>query len=230
MNWILDGAVAAVILGCAVAAWRKGLIRAVLGFLPMALALLGTKAVSPLIGRFLRETFLFDKLSEAIQNSMGLDTALQEGAMQTQTALIEAMPLPEFLKEALLENNNPVIYQLLHAETLKEYIAGYLANVCINVLSVAAALVLIYIVVKVVINALHLFSKLPGLNFLNRFSGFLVGGVKGLVCVWLAGIVLTFFQCRGAFAGLFSAMEQTLFAGYFYENNILLQLILTIFT
>ena len=58
----------------------------------------------------------------------------------------------------------------------------------------------------------------------------LVGGAKGLVCVWLAGIVLTFFQCRGAFAELFSAMERTLFAGYFYENNILLQLILTIFT
>ena len=120
MNWILDGAVAVVILGCAVAAWRKGLIRAVLGFLPMALALLGTKAVSPFIGRFLRETILFDKMSAAIQTSMGLDTALQEGAMQTQTALIEAMPLPEFLKEALLENNNPVIYQLLHAESLKE--------------------------------------------------------------------------------------------------------------
>ena len=230
MNWILDGAVAAVILGCAVAAWRKGLVRAVLGFLPMALALLGTKAVSPFIGRFLRETILFDKMSTAIQTSMGLDTALQEGTMQTQNALIEAMPLPEFLKEALLENNNPVIYQLLHAESLKEYIAGYLANVCINVLSVAAAFVLIYIVVKVVINALHLFSKLPGLNFLNRFSGFLVGGAKGIVCVWLAGIVLTFFQCRGAFAALFSAMERTLFAGYFYENNILLQLILTIFT
>ena len=96
MNWILDGAVAAIILGCAVAAWRKGLIRAVLGFLPMALALLGTKAVSPFIGRFLRETILFDKMSTAIQTSMGLDTALQEGAMQTQTALIEAMPLPEF--------------------------------------------------------------------------------------------------------------------------------------
>ncbi len=134
----------------------------------------------PFYRKIFKETILFDKMSAAIQTSMGLDTALQEGAMQTQNALIEAMPLPEFLKEALLENNNPVIYQLLHAESLKEYIAGYLANVCINVLSVAAAFVLIYIVVKVVINALHLFSKLPGLNFLNRFSGFLVGGAKGL--------------------------------------------------
>lgn len=57
-----------------------------------------------------------------------------------------------------------------------------------------------------------------------------MGGAKGIVCVWLAGIVLTFFQCRGAFAELFSAMERTLLQDYFYENNILLQLILTIFT
>ena len=35
------------------------------------------------------------KMSDAIQTSMGLDTALQEGTMQTQNALIEAMPLPE---------------------------------------------------------------------------------------------------------------------------------------
>lgn len=230
MQWILDGAVAAVILGCALAAWRKGLIHAVLGFLPMALALLGTRATSPYVAKFLRETFLFRQLSNAIQNTMGLDTALQEGAMQTQTALIEAMPLPEFLRDALVENNNPVIYELLHAESLRDYIAGYLANVCINVLSVLVAFALIYAAARVVIHALHLFSKLPGLNFLNRFSGFLVGGVRGVVCVWLAGIVLTFFQCRGAFAGVFSAMEQTMLAGFLYENNILLRLILTIFT
>lgn len=230
MNWILDGIVAAVILGCAIAAWRKGFILAVLGFLPMAMALLGTRILSPYVGRFLRETFLFDKMSETIQESMGLDAVLREGAMQTQTELITAMPLPDFLKGALLENNNPVIYQLLHADSLKEYIAGFLANICMNIISVAVTFLLIYIAARVVIQALHLFSRLPVLHFLNRFSGFFVGSVKGIVCVWLGGMVLTFFQCNAAFAGLFSAMEQTVFAKYLYENNLLLHLILTIFT
>ena len=230
MHWILDGAVTAIILGCAVAAWRKGFIRAVFGFLPIVAALLGTKAVSPYIGKFLRGTFLFDRMSNAIQNSMGLDTAIQEGAMQTQTAAIEAMPLPEFLKQTLLENNNPVIYQLLSADNLKEYIAGYLANVCINIVSVVLAFVLIFIAVRVVMHALHLFTQLPGLNLLNRSCGFLVGVAKGLCIVWMIGILLTFFQCSSAWSEFLAAMEQTVFAGYLYENNLLLHLVLTIFT
>ena len=230
MHWILDVIVIAVILSCAVHAWRKGFIRAVFGFLPMLAAFAGTRFVSPYVGKFLRGTFLFDSLSESIGESMGLDAAIQEGASQAQTELIEAMPLPEFLKEALLENNNPVIYQLLDVDGIKEYIAGFLANVCLNILSVIFAFLLIYIAVSVVLNALHLFSKLPVLGFLNRFTGFLVGGVKGLCFVWLGFILLTFFQCCAVLDGFFIALENTILANILYENNILQQMILTIFT
>ena len=230
MNWILDIIVAVVIFGCAAAAWRKGAIRAMLGFLPTVAALLGAKLCSPFVGRFLRGTFLFDSLSGSIQHSMGLEQAMQEGAMATQTELIEGMPLPDFLKDALLEHNNPVIYQLLDVDTLKEYIAGFLANVCLNVLSVILAFALIYLAVTVVLNALHLVSKLPVLNFCNRFSGFLVGGIKGVLFVWIGFMVLTFFQCSAKWSSVFTAMEQTYLANYLYENNILQHLILTIFT
>lgn len=230
MHLILDLIVAAVILGCAIAAWRKGFIRAAFGFLPMLAALIGTRFVSPYVGKFLRGTFLFDSLSGSIRDSMGLDMAIEEGAAQTQAQIIDGMPLPDFLKEALLENNNPVIYQLLDVDSLKEYIAGFLANVCLNILSVVLAFLLIYIAVTIVLNALHLFSKLPVLSFFNHFMGFLIGGLKGLFFVWLGMTVLTFFQCRAGFEGLFRAMDMTYIANVLYENNILQQLILTIFT
>ena len=230
MHLILDIIVVAVILGCAVHAWRKGFIRAAFGFLPMLAALVGTRFFSPYVGKFLRGTFLFDSLSGSIRESMGLDAAIREGAARTQTEIIEAMPLPEFLKDALVENNNPVIYQLLDVDGLKEYIAGFLANVCLNILSVVLAFLLIYIVVTVVLNALHLFSKIPVLSFFNHFMGFLIGGVKGLFFVWLGMVVLTFFQCRAGFENLFAAMDATYVANVLYENNILQQLILTIFT
>ena len=230
MHLVLDGIVLAVILGCAVTAWRKGFIRAAFGFLPMLAALIGTNYMSPYVGKFLRGTFLFDSLSGSIRDSMGLNTAIKEGAMQTQTEIIEGMPLPEFLKDALLENNNPVIYQLLDVSSLKEYIAGFLANVCLNILSVVLAFLLIYIAVTIVLNALHLFSKLPVLSFFNHFMGFLVGGVKGLFFVWLGLAVLTVFQCRAAWDGVFTAMDATYITKILYENNVLQNLILTIFT
>ena len=230
MPWILDVSVLLVVLGCGVYAWRKGFIRAVFGFLPMAAALVGTHFASPYVGKFLRGTFLFDSLSASIEESMGLDTVLQEGAMQAQTELIEGLPLPDFLKDALLENNNPVIYQLLDVDSLKEYMAGFLANVCLNILSVVFAFLLIYIAVAVVLHALHLFGKLPGLSFLNHFAGFLVGAAKGLCFVWLGFAVMTFFQCCAVFEGFFAALESTYIANLLYENNILQQMILTIFT
>ena len=230
MQIVLDIIVVAVIIGCGAAAWRKGFIRAAFGFLPMAAALAGTHFVSPYVGKFLRGTFLFDSLSGSIEDSMGLDKALQDGAMKTQTEIIEAMPLPDFLKEALMENNNPVIYQLLDVDSLKEYIAGFLANVCLNILSVILAFLLIYIAVTIVLNALHLFSKLPVLGLINHFMGFLIGAVKGLLFVWLGFILLTFFQCKANLNGLFVTMDATYLAKNLYENNILLQFILTIFT
>ena len=230
MQIVLDVIVVAIIVGCGVAAWRKGFIRAAFGFLPMAAALVGTHFVSPYVGKFLRGTFLFDSLSGSIEDSMGLDKALQDGAMKTQTEVIEAMPLPDFLKEALLENNNPVIYQLLDVDNLKEYIAGFLANVCLNILSVILAFLLIYISVTIVLNALNLFSKLPVLGFINHFMGFLIGSAKGLLFVWLGFIVLTFFQCKADLNGLFAALDATYLAKNLYENNILQQFILTIFT
>ena len=230
MHLILDVNVLAVILGCAGAAWKKGFIRAAFGFLPMLAALIGTNYMSPYVGKFLRGTFLFDSLSGSIRDSMGLDTVIREGTMQTQTEIIEGMPLPEFLKEALLENNNPVIYQLLNVDSLKEYIAGFLANVCLNILSVVLAFLLIYIAVTIVLNALHLFSKLPILSFFNHFMGFLIGGVKGIFFVWIGMAVLTFFQCSAAWGDIFAVMDTTYIAKILYENNVLQDLILTILT
>lgn len=230
MEYALDLLVLAVILGNGILAWRTGFIHAALGFLPMLAATVGTKLLIPYTGMFLRETPLFASMSASIRNSMGLDAAIQEGTMAAQTQLIESMKLPAFLKEALLENNNPVIYELLDVNTLKEYIAGYLANICINILSAVLAFVLIYIGVKLVLNALHLVSKLPVLNFINHAAGLAVGSAKGLLLVWLACIILTFLQCNAKFSALFMALEKSLLAGFLYEHNILLQMILTIFT
>lgn len=230
MEYGLDLLVLAIILGNGILAWRVGFIRAALGFVPMLAATAGTKILTPYTGKFLRETPLFESMSESIRNSMELDVAIQEGAAATQTQMIESMKLPDFLKEALLENNNPVIYELLDVNTLKEYIAGYLANTCINILSVALAFILVYIGVKLVLNALHLVSKLPVLNFINHAAGLAVGSAKGLLLVWLGCIILTFFQCNAKLSVVFAAMEKSLLAGFLYEHNILLQMILTIFT
>lgn len=230
MPLILDGVVILWIILCAGNGYRKGFILEALSFIPMLAALVAVKFLTPVAGKLLRQTPMFGSLASSIGKSMQLDTVVNNAAMHTQTEIIQNMQLPDFIKNALLENNNPVIYKLLNVDGLKDYIAGFLANVCINVVSVILVFVVVLIAAKLLLKALNLVSKLPVLNFLNRFCGLLVGGTKGVFWIWLIAIGMTYLQCNVKLQPVFSALNQSVVAFYLYENNILMYLILTIFT
>lgn len=230
LPYILDLAVLIFIGWTAIQAFRKGFVVAGLSFLPMLAALVSVRLFTPTMGALLRKTLIFGSLAESIGEALQLDHIIGDAAMQTQTSLIENMKLPGFLKDSLLENNNPVVYQLLDVDSIQEYIAGFLANICINIVSVLLVFVLTFLIVRFVLKALHLISKLPVLNFMNRFLGLIVGLLKGFTIAWLICFLLTFFQCSFKFQFLFEALEKTHLALPLYENNILLYFILTIFT
>ena len=225
LPYILDILALVLVVGTAVQAYRKGFVRAALNFLPMVAALAATRFLTPTVSELLRKTPFFDALTNTVGNGLHLENAIGDAAMQTQTEIIESM----HLKESLVENNNPVIYHLLDVESLQSYIAGFLANICINIISVLLVFVVVWLAVKFVLKALNLISKLPVLNFFNRACGFLVGLLKGLCVAWLICFVLTFFQCNSAFDFFFDALNLTHVALPLYENNILMYFILTIF-
>ena len=229
LPYILDIVALVLVVGTAVQAYRKGFVRAALNFLPMVPALAATRFLTPTVSELLRKTPFFDALTNTVGNGLHLDNAIGDAAMQTQTDIIQSMHLPDFLKESLVENNNPVIYHLLDVESLQSYIAGFLANICINIISVLLVFIVVWLAVKFVLKALNLISKLPVLNFFNRACGFLVGLLKGLCVTWLICFVLTFFQCNSAFDFFFDALNLTHVALPLYENNILMYFILTIF-
>lgn len=229
LPYILDILALVLVVGTAVQAYRKGFVRAALNFLPMVAALTATRFLTPTVSELLRKTPFFDALTNTVGNGLHLENAIGDAAMQTQTEIIESMHLPDFLKESLVENNNPVIYHLLDVESLQSYIAGFLANICINIISVLLVFVVVWLAVKFVLKALNLISKLPVLNFFNRACGFLVGLLKGLCVAWLICFVLTFFQCNSGFDFFFDALNLTHVALPLYENNILMYFILTIF-
>lgn len=230
MPLILDGVVILTILACAIIGYHKGFILEALHFMPMVAALVAVKFLTPVAGKLLRQSAMFGSLSDSIGKSLKLDSVVSNAAMQTQTQIIQSMKLPDFLKDSLLENNNPVIYNLLDVDGLQDYISGFLANVCINILSVILVFVAVLIAAKLLLKALNFVSKLPILNFFNRFCGLLLGGTKGVFWIWIVAMGFTFLQCNAKVQFVFAALGESTIARLLYENNLLLYLILTIFT
>lgn len=229
MVWLLDGIVLLMIAVPALIGYYKGFIYACLGFLPIIVSFFGSKILSPIFSKFLRKTELFDFFKKNVYEGLHLGKLLEEKAGQSQTSIINDMNIPEFLKSALLENNNSVVHSLFETEKLQDYIASYFANICLNIISVVLVAVALYIVMKLFLNALNIVSKLPVISTVNRLCGFAIGGAKGIFLVWFIGIILTFFYYNETLQSFFVLLEKSYITAFLYHNNLLLFMVLKIF-
>lgn len=227
---LLDIIVILIIVFFAANAYRKGFVKACFGSLPLLLALGAAYLFQPVLSRIIRGTALYDTFKNSITQSLGLDKMIEQVATNTQSELIRGMNLPEFLKSALIENNNPVVYQVLNVSEIQDYIAGFIANICINILTMAIVFFVALIASKLFLATLNMFAKLPILSFFNKITGLAVGVIQGFGVLWVVGIFLTFFHYNPKFQVLFDLLSQSTVAGMLYENNLLLFMILKIFT
>ena len=139
------------------------------------------------------------------------------------------MKIPEFIKSALVDNNNSVVYGLFNAETLKDYIAGFLTNILIS----AAVVVLLYFIGllagRFILKVFSLINEIPVLGFFSKLGGFVIGVLKGICIIWIVCIVITFFCVKPSVQEFIVLLENSYIAGWLYKNNILLYVVLQIF-
>ena len=134
MNYI-DIAVIIIILGMGFISYWKGFVRACLGLLPAIGALVGSYFTYPYLSKILRDSFIYKNLTDGVRSKLALETVLENSIYSTQSELINSLNAPEFIKDALINNNNSVVYDILDVNGIEEYIAGYIANISINIIS-----------------------------------------------------------------------------------------------
>lgn len=108
-----------------------------------------------------------------------------------QMEAIEAADLPDVFKTLLSTNNNSEMYEVLGVETFAEYVGSFLAKLLIHVIAFLCTFILITIIIRAVVFALDIVSKLPVLGILNRLAGGLIGLAGALVIVWTLFILIT---------------------------------------
>lgn len=224
----LDAMVLLTIAAFAVINARKGLAGALLRFMPTLLGIIISWKMSSQVIKFVRETPIFSFVMEKIEGGLNLENILPDMTQSAQNDIIAGMNMPDFIKKALISNNNSVVYKLFDASSLQDYIAGFLTNVLISI----AVVILLYfaglIVGKIILRFFDMVNDVPVLGFFSRAGGFAVGLIKGVCIVWVAGIIVTFFCYKPWARDFIELLEHSLAAGWLYKNNILLYIVLTI--
>ncbi len=223
-NW-LSVIVGVYLIGMVLYGHHRGFIRLVVSMLALVLSLTIVRVSLPAVTGYLKEnTGLQQTISESMKKSIGLQA--EEGSDETtsevpsvQRTVIEKLDLPQTMKNALIENNNSEMYQMLGVQAFTDYIGSYLANKILNSVGFVILFAAVYVAMKLIVGWLDIISRLPILSGINKTAGALMGGIQGLVFVWLACILITAFSGTSWGLMLSQQIEASKWLSYLYSHN-----------
>lgn len=221
---MIDLIILAIILITALIAAKVGFIRTVYQLLSSVIALVLAFFVYPIIESILKLTPLYEGVKTWVR---GLLPEVGNIGLQAQSAMIQdsLQWMPDFIIDKIVKNNNPEIYQLLGVNNLIEYIVTSVANLCIMGIAIVLCFILIKIGLTIGVGVLDLVAKLPLLKTANKWAGFIVGLVKGVVIVWVICLIIPLLMMIPQFSELKTLIEQSILMDYFYNHNFILQII-----
>lgn len=232
-NW-LSVAAGVYLLGMVLYGHHRGFVRLVVSMLALVLSLTLVRVSLPAVTGYLREnTHIQQTISENMKKSMGL--GLEENpsgealkAPSAQRMLIENLKLPQSMKNALLENNNSEVYQMLGVQAFTDYIGSYLADVILNSIGFVLLFAVIYLLSRLVFRWLDIITRLPILSGINKIAGALLGGMEGLIFLWIACLLVTAFSGTEWGLTLVQQIEASKWLSYLYSHNFLNLMVLSV--
>ncbi len=230
MTWTWLGILAILFLGFSCfSAYRRGFIKEVIGISFLFLTIFLVWVINPYVNQFLKsQTRIYEKIEQACEKGIqeytsgDIDTAGEE-------SVIDGLPLPNFIKEGMADNNSEEVYQYFNTDSLEGYLARYLATAIVNGISFVLSYIVSFIILRIVMFALGLVGELPGIRVVNRMAGLLLGMIKGVIILWLALFVITIFCGTEVGGNLLEQVEKDVFLNFLYERDIFVKIFMSIF-
>ena len=217
---MLDLVILGIVVLCAFAGYRRGLIRTVYRLASFFVAIFLAWQLYPHAANFLRGTVLFTWIRDGIIRGMNLETFFNEHATAQGTEMIEQLPLPDMLRTLLLNHIPDNMFDVLNVAAIEDYIASFFAGITINTIAILLMFTLISIVLAIVGAALDIISYLPVINTFNKAGGLALGAIMGVILAWVVILFMTVILAAGSHDGIFELLDGSFLASFM--NDILL--------
>jgi len=223
MNWLLL-AVIAILVICTIKGYASGFIKTVFAIFSLIVALIVASVATPAVSKGLQSNDkIYTMVYEKIEETVDFDGKIKKQADQKN--FIDKLPIPNSMKETLVENNNSEVYGSMAVDSFEEYVVSLLTKVVINALAFVVIFLAMVILLAILCRVLNIISKLPLLNELNKTAGLLVGVLQGFIIIWILFIVITVFSGTTFGQSLFEMINNNEILTMIYDNNLLLKLI-----
>lgn len=232
--WIVTIIVILILVFCFIYGFWRGFLKIVLTTLALIVTIVAAGLLTPYVSKWLGTTFIGTGIEKSIDSYIGtkIDKKSEEFVNKTKDAqekVIDALPLPKFLKKDLSKKNEESQYKLLDVKTFKEYITTRLSNIVLQALSFILLLIVIYIILRIILKIVGVIGKIPIIGGINRLLGGLLCLVEGLLVLWCLCFLVTAISGTGFGQSVLKVINESPVLKLIYDNNLLGALVGTVF-
>lgn len=227
--WIATVIVILILLFCLFYGLRRGFLKIVLTTLALIVTIVAAGLLTPYVSKWLGTTFIGTGIEKSIDSFVDkkIDSkseAFVNKTKEAQEKVIDALPLPRFLKNDLSKKNEESQYKLLDVKTFKEYISTRLTNIVLQALSFILLLIVIYAVLRIVLRIVGVIGKIPIIGGINRLLGGLLCLLEGLLVLWCLCFLVTAISGTGFGQSVVKVINESPVLKLIYDNNLLVTL------
>ena len=202
----------------------RGFLRKCVSVGALIITIMAVRYATPYVTGFLQEnTQIRQSVAQMMVQATGIDGLQeeQEDMPALQRIAIENLKLPQSMKDALIENNNSEVYQLLGVDRFIEYVSTYLAGMLINAIVSVLMFLATFILIQLLVRWLDLIARLPIIYGLNKIAGALLGLAHGLLLLWVGGLLLDLFSATPLGSSLMDQVRESAWLSFLYQYNLL---------
>ncbi|PHV69275.1 hypothetical protein CS063_16605 [Sporanaerobium hydrogeniformans] len=221
---ILDGIIVMVISAFGAVGYYRGFLKTIMSFASSFVAIIFAFIIQPIISSFLKLTPLYPIIYKWIGGrvekvNFGVGVQTQGEAIRKSVTW-----LPDFISDSIVKNNNAEVYKLLKVSTIKEYVSESLTQVVLGILAILFAWLIIKAIFILLLASTDAVIKvIPIVSKLNRLSGFGIGVVKGVLGIWIVGLLLSVVLTSPHSSAIATLIQESSLTKWLYENNLILQ-------
>ncbi len=162
--------------------------------------------------------------TEESDDSLDALRTLTEGmSAADRRKFIESLPIPKALQEQMETFNNSEGYAKLGVQDFASYVTGYFASLILNVIAYVVTLLLAWLVIRLIIGALGIFTRLPLIRTADRILGAAAGFLQALLIVWGVFLFVSLISATPLGQTLMGQIYESPFLEALYNTNLFLR-------
>lgn len=220
--------------------FRKGFFKTAITMTSFLIAIVIVSAIHPMVTAVVRErTGIEENVRQTVH--MFLDQAgshMSPG--ETAGEFAEGDALPKSWENALrgipleqigdqlgLEGlSADQLYDQIGLDRIVDYYVDYYSGILVRSISYVISVMIAYLLIRIGLIVADVIGAIPVLSMLNRVAGLLLGLVRGVVILWLLGLVIALCASQERMAPVLTMIRENSMLLVLYRNNPLAWLIL----